>query len=286
MVCPRTREDLVSSVPSGWRAPARSAARIATRAAVTSAMLPAFALRDAMAAAGDRRAVRDLWLRRWAGAMLATFAVAPRVERVSASPEPTSKRIIVANHRSAIDILLVAHLFGGRLVSRADISRWPLVGAAARSVGTIFVDRADARSGAGALRTMASFLQGGDTICIFPEGTTFADDEVRPFHPGAFIAAARAGAAIVPVGIAYPRGSEAAYFRESFAQHLLRVSRAPSCSVAVCIGAAWTPERGSKAAAARDWAHAQVSQLVGQARRIADERAEGELRAPATPPPT
>ena len=56
----------------------------------------------------------------------------------------------------------------------------------------------------------------GQTVIVFPEGTTFAGDEVRPFHAGAFVAALRTGAEIVPVGLAYQRGSGAAFVDESF----------------------------------------------------------------------
>ncbi len=108
------------------------------------------------------------------------------------------------------------------MVSRADLAGWPLIGFAARSVGTVFVDRADAASGASALRSMRTHLAAGSSVIVFPEGTTFPDDEVRPFQPGAFVAAARAGVDVLPVGLAYETGSGAAFFGEAFTAHLAR----------------------------------------------------------------
>ena len=111
----------------------------------------------------------------------------------------------MTNHRSAIDIGVVLATFGGTMVSRADLASWPVVGAAARAVGTVFVDRSSAKSGAATIRAIQKHLEEGQTINLFPEGTTFDGDEVRPFHGGAFVSAVRAEAEVLPVGLAYPR---------------------------------------------------------------------------------
>src|SRR6478609_5701447 len=95
-------------------------------------------------------------------------------------------------------------------VSRADLAGWPVIGLAARRVGTLFVDRSDKRSGAAVINAMITGLESGRGVMVYPEGTTFAGDEVRPFRAGAFLAAQRAGAEIVPVGIAY--GGDGASF--------------------------------------------------------------------------
>ena len=122
------------------------------------------------------------------------------------------------------------------MVSREDLSGWPILGAAASAVGTIFVDRADAMSGATTIRAMRSALRDGDTVCLFPEGTTFEGDVVRPFHAGAFIAALRTGAEIVPVGFAYERDSGAAFVGETFLEHLERMAGAAPTRVVAKIG--------------------------------------------------
>ena len=176
----------------------------------------------------------------------------------------------MANHRSTIDIAVLLRTFGGRMVSRGDLSGWPLLGAAARSVGTIFVDRANAMSGANTIRMMRDALRDGDTVCLFPEGTTFAGDEVRPFHAGAFVAALRTGAEIVPVGIAYERGSGAAFVGEPFLAHLSRMAGAEPTRVVARVGAPFVVEERSKAADLRARTHAEVQRLVGEARAICE----------------
>jgi 1-acyl-sn-glycerol-3-phosphate acyltransferase len=108
---------------------------------------------------------------------------------------------------------------------------------------------------------------------VFPEGTTFAGDEVRPFHAGAFVAAARANAEVIPVGLAYATGSEAAFVNETFVAHLGRVAAAEPSDLAVCVGEPIVAA-GAKAADVRDAAHAAVQRLVDEARTHVDEDAE------------
>lgn len=245
----------------------RRAARIAGFGALTGAMLPAFVARRRMAAERERDGVRRRWVGAWSRALLGMFGVRALVQ--GEVPQGASGLLVAANHRSTADILLLLRIFGGHMVSRADLAGWPLVGAAARAVGTLFVDRADAASGATAVRTIRTRLVAGDTVIVFPEGTTFPDDEVRPFHAGAFVAAARSEARVVPVGIAYQRGSGAAFVNESFPAHLARMAAAAPSRVAVVIG---TPVGAArvKASALRDEVHGEVQRLVREARARVD----------------
>lgn len=246
------------------RTRARQTLRTAGFAGVTGAMLPAFLARMAATPEAQRDAVRDAWVRAWARALLRLFGV--RVEVVGEIPPRDGARVVVANHRSAADIGVILSTFGGTMLSRADLASWPVVGAAARSVGTIFVDRSSARSGAVAIRTAVALLEAGGQLDLFPEGTTFAEDEVRPFHPGAFTAAARARAEILPVGLAYPEGSGAAYVDETFLSHLGRMARAEPSRVVVCVGAPFTPAPGERSAEIATRARDAVQALVTRAR--------------------
>ncbi len=247
----------------------RRAARIAGFGALTGAMLPGLVAHQRIAAEAQRDAIRRRWVAIWADTLLRIFGVSAIVRSGAEGAAPGRGRLVVANHRSTADVLLLLRTFGGRMVSRADLSRWPLVGAAARAAGTLFVDRANAASGATAVRSIRSRLVAGDTVIVFPEGTTFPDDEVRPFHAGAFVAAARSDADIMPVGLAYQSGSGAAFVGETFTAHLARMAAASPSRVALCVGDA-APSGSSKASELRDAAHAQVQRLVDEARRLVD----------------
>ena len=66
---------------------------------------------------------------------------------------------------------------------------------------------------------MRERLRRGITVGVFPEGTTFPDDEVREFQAGAFVAVAREKGIVLPVGIAYER-ADSIYGNEPIADQL------------------------------------------------------------------
>jgi 1-acyl-sn-glycerol-3-phosphate acyltransferase len=264
----------VSDVARPFR-PFRRVTRIAGFVGITSLMLPAYALREAVARPARKDRVRDAWVGAWSGGLLRLFAV--DVDLVGALPDPQSGpgRLIVANHRSALDIAILLRAFGGHMVSRADVARWPLVGTAARKVGTVFVDRANAWSGAGAIRDIRRLLVSGQSVLLFPEGTTFDGDIVRPFHAGAFIATLRTDAEIVPVGLAYPHDSGAAFLNETFTHHLFRMAGADPTRVVVRVGAPIPVAPGVRAAELARTASEAVQALVHEARAAVQEGSGG-----------
>ncbi len=215
----------------------------------------------------DRSALRDRWFGAWCDAMLRVFGIS--VITIGEVPKRGAK-LVVSNHRGVADVLVLLRTFGGHMVSRADLAKWPLIGLAGRRLGTVFVDRSDAKSGAITIRTMRKLLGDGETVTIFAEGTTFSGDEVRPFHAGGFVAAVGTGAAIVPVGLAYARDSQAAFGNETFPQHLGRMAGAPPSFVVVSIGEPLVLPPKSREAAER--AREAVAREVVRAREEANRR--------------
>lgn len=212
------------------------------------------------------------WMARYGEALLRLYglsvtALGPHLEEGEMYPAQDAGgqgRIFVMNHRSMLDIFVDLAFIEANTVSRADLATWPVIGLAARRVGTLFVDRSDKRSGAAVISAMIAGLASGRGVMVYPEGTTFAGDEVRPFRPGAFLAALRAGAEIVPVGIAYG-GAESAYLQESFPAHYRRVAGAPMTRIGLVAGAPFRAE-GQDVEAVEQRAHAEVQALVHRAR--------------------
>ena len=266
MGCVRAAETLVTIAES-----ARRAARISGFVALTPTMLAAYSLHDAVASR-DPSALRDKWFGAWCDAMLRVFGI--RIVLASGPPRDRGRRgrLVVSNHRGVADVLVLLSLFGGRMVSRADLSKWPLIGLAGKKLGTVFVDREDRRSGAITIRTMRDLLARGESITIFPEGTTYAGDEVRKFHPGGLSAAAGTGADIVPVGLAYSRHSQAAFLDETFPKHLSKMAAAPPSFVAVSIGEPFEMPAKTRSAEFAERAREAVSREVMRAREEANRR--------------
>ena len=248
----------------------RRVARVAGFLGVTSALLPAYALRDRLVEHGERDALRDRWTRRWADGLMRIFGVDLVVLGDAGHATQKRGRLVVSNHRGVVDVMILLRSFGGFMVSRADLSGWPLVGAAARSTGTIFVDRKSRSSGAHTIRAIRAQLALGHTVNVFPEGTTYAGDEVRPFHAGAFLAATNQDVDLIPVGIAYSRNSQAAFVEETFPQHLARMSVADRSTVVMAVGAPIAGKSERKAAALSERAREAVAEQVARARAHAD----------------
>ena len=224
--------------------------------------------------AADQQEMLHRWVVRWARQVLGVLSVDLRSTGPhlgDGRPYPASSaegrgRIFVMNHRSAIDIVVTFASAEARLVSRHDLAGWPIMGRIARRLGTVFVDRDSLSSGAAALKVMTRALKRGQGVALYPEGTAFSGDEVRPFHPGAFRVAQRTGAEVVPLGIAY--ADEAAYYGdESFGEHMTRVLSLPKLRVALAAGEPISPA-GASHEELRERCRERVQDLVGQARAL------------------
>lgn len=246
----------------GIRSELRRVYRVTGFAGLTASMLTVYRGHDRLTAPDRRADLREKYVHAWSTGMLSLFDV--EVVR-EGEDVPPGGALVVANHRSTIDIGIMLQTFGGHIVSRDDLANWPLVGAAARAVGTVFVDRKSASSGVTAIRGMARLLEEGKVVSVFPEGTTFSGDEVRPFHKGAFTAARMADCNVVPVGLAY--SGNASFVNETFVEHLARMAATKHTRVGVVVGAPFKATRN--AARAAEEARERVAELVARARVLA-----------------
>lgn len=210
----------------------------------------------------------QLYKRNWAWGARIILDVRPTVVRSPVLPTPDGPlprgRLVVANHRSPLDVIAVMRLFGGHFLANHKTRTAPVIGYAAYCVGTLFVDRDDPKSGAQAVRAMRKLLQEKRTVVVFPEGTTFAGDEVRPFKGGAFVAASGLDVEVVPVGLAYPPGMELAA-PESIGQHGKRFLSRPFSPVTMVVGEPF--DFPAKRKGVEDDLRDRVQALVDEARR-------------------
>ncbi len=116
---------------------------------------------------------------------------------------PQGPCLLVANHVSWLDILILHTQRPVWLVAKAEISRWPLVGQLARIAGTLFIERGDSQSRQKVQRKMTALLRYGDTVGVFPEAGIPGPAKVGRFHARLFGSAIRAAVPVVPIGIRY-----------------------------------------------------------------------------------
>lgn len=114
---------------------------------------------------------------------------------------PDTPAVCVSNHASQLDGLVLFATLPARytFVVRAESRRTPLFGFMLDRVGVIWMDRADARSGSRAIRTLIRQLQAGRSVAMFPEGTIRPEPGLLPFKIGAFLLASKASVPLVPV---------------------------------------------------------------------------------------
>lgn len=182
------------------------ALRIAARVPMAVALLLAGLLIEMAVFPLVRPETRRTVIRGWSRALLAACGV--RV-RTRIAPGATSLqrlapgRMLVANHRSWLDIFAVLALCPARFVSKAEVRGWPLVGALCKGAGTLFIERHRRHAVHDAIATMAECLRAGDRVAIFPEGTTNDGHAMHRFHANLIQAAVNAGAPLVPVALRY-----------------------------------------------------------------------------------
>ncbi|HYF19868.1 MAG TPA: lysophospholipid acyltransferase family protein [Ramlibacter sp.] len=136
----------------------------------------------------------------WARGMLHRLGIDLRVH---GQPPPRGPVLLVANHISWADILVVHAARHCRFVAKADVRHWPLVGRLATGAGTLYIERESRRDAMRVVHHMAAALQSGDILAVFPEGTTSDGIDLLPFHANLVQAAVAAGAPAQPVALQF-----------------------------------------------------------------------------------
>jgi 1-acyl-sn-glycerol-3-phosphate acyltransferase len=164
------------------------------------AYLALLAARLVLAPAARRRERFTSWyFRRWSAAVLWLVGI---TVRVSGEP-PAAPFLLVANHLSYVDILVLASRLGCVFVSKAEVRGWPLLGPICRTLGTIFIDREARRDIPRVIAAIERELGAGRGVALFPEGTSSAGRTVEPFKPPLLALATRLGRPVHYAALGY-----------------------------------------------------------------------------------
>ncbi|WP_406384543.1 lysophospholipid acyltransferase family protein [Streptomyces sp. NBC_01618] len=152
-------------------------------------------------------------------------------------PGPTGT-LVVANHISWLDVVVLLAIEPVTLLAKREVGTWPLIGTLARRIGTRFIDREDVRELPSTVAELARTLRSGQSVMVFPQGTTWCSVPGGTFRRATFQAAVDAGAPVRPVTIDYfqqgvPSTVAGFLGDEGFATSLHRVVGARELSVRV-----------------------------------------------------
>ena len=146
------------------------------------------------------QAQRNERVTQWAREMLRVLGIDLRLH---GTPPAHGPMLLVANHISWLDILVMHAARHCRFVSKAQVRRWPLIGTLATGGGTLYIERESRRDAMRVVHHMAEALRAGDILAVFPEGTTSDGRALLPFHANLIQAAISAQAPVQPVALTF-----------------------------------------------------------------------------------
>ena len=200
---------------------------------------------------------RALWLQESARMALGCLDIETQVEG-----EPPSCGMVVANHLSYLDIVIISAVMPCFFVAKIEVDRWPFFGRAARMGGTIFLDRTSPASAISAAEQIAERLRLPVPVLLFPEGTSTDGSQVLRFHSRLIDPATIAGAPITAAAFRYviDGGVEERelcwYGDEKFITHVWKVLGVAGFSAQLWFG---EPQIYSDRREAADRTHAEIT---------------------------
>jgi 1-acyl-sn-glycerol-3-phosphate acyltransferase len=202
---------------------------------------------------------RALWVQQTCRGILAGVGIHYRVEGT-----PPTHGLVVSNHLSYLDILIIGAATPCFFVAKAEIGGWPFFGEAARIGGTLFIDRASLASAQKVSAMIAERFSLNVPILFFPEGTTTDGASLLRFHSRLFDPAAVAGVPVTAVALGYviedgtPESELCWIGDDAFLPHLWKALGTAGFSASVRFG---QPRIYPDRRTAADQTHAEVAAM-------------------------
>jgi 1-acyl-sn-glycerol-3-phosphate acyltransferase len=199
----------------------------------------------------------------------------------------STRRLLISNHQSYLDIVIIASVFPTLFVAKTEVSRWPLFGWLSKLGGTIYVDREDVRSGVKCAYRVCRALRDGVNVQIFPEATTGDGSTVLPFNGLFFASAIRSQTSALPLTIKFQSVNGKPMDREEldlvcwygemdFARHFWNLLNIKSAEVSLMINETIAPARAQRAKALADMARERIFRSF----TTADDEAPASAKVP------
>jgi 1-acyl-sn-glycerol-3-phosphate acyltransferase len=186
------------------------------------------------------------WRHRFLNAGKAVFLGMMGIKiRLREGSAPREAAILMANHRSYIDVLFFKSSTPQIYLSKIEVKSWPIIGWGAQALDVVFVDRSSKESRSASRAALSDRVRRGLSPVVFPEGTT-TERGLLDFSPGMFYTAAELNVPIGPFVMEYSDPKMAWVHDDTFVSHLLKMLSRPAWSVDLYIG---TPQRSNDGAA-------------------------------------
>ena len=170
-------------------------------------------------------AQRAAWQQRQARRMLAALEI-----ETSVTGMLPAEGLLVCNHLSYLDILLIAAQGPAVFVAKSDVVKWPAIGGLLVCAGTILAKRGRPLTSRKTSDEIRRVLDDGIPVVLFPEGTSSDGEKVLPFKPTLLQTALDADSPITPAAISYQAvggtvANDVCYWGDAtFFPHLLRLA--------------------------------------------------------------
>ena len=200
--------------------------------------------------------------RRWARRLLKGVGV----RATTTGTPPDFPCLILANHRSYIDPILMLRDVNGYPVAKAELANWPVIGKGAGWAGILYVQREKGESRTSILRAMADvILNQGFPVILFPEGTTSDLPGMLPFKKGALRTAVKWNLPVVPAAICFEDPRDFWVGDVSFLKHAWHRFKDREIHVALHYGPViYSEDSDALEAEVRGWIEAQLLQSAHQ----------------------
>lgn len=158
-------------------------------------------------------------VKKWAQSCLRILKV--KLEVTHHTPEEVHG-LIMANHRSYVDILIILSLYPSSIVAKHTIGRWPIINIAVSIADIILVKRGKMSSSLQTMRAIKERIESNRNVILFPEGGIHEHYELSNFKNGSFLIAAQLNTPVTPIAIRYEQKKDAWYENISFLHHFYR----------------------------------------------------------------
>ena len=204
-------------------------------------------LRDLM---GKNKLADHLWIRmnlfKTLLPLLGVKTTWKNLDRITQLSQSEQACLFISNHRSYLDPLALMVKIPFLPVSKMEVSKWPILGWGMKYTGCIYVKRENKDSRRNTRSSIVDYIKKGESIFIFPEGTSHKEPQTIPFHVGIFHTAAQHNLLIVPIAVDYPVLNDAWVGDDGFFRHFFECFSKLNTHQTVSIGPVFRSENAEE----------------------------------------